>query len=420
MNTNVKNAAKLVPMSLCFSVGAVLFSSHAGGGFASGNQAYQNFVVNGWLAPISAIIAMLVLTITIREAMFLYNSRGLKSYKELFNCLYSPFDRIGAKNGKAAFRPEWLFEIFFYIMVLMAVAAAISTAASTLQQKIGLNYYTGIVLVGCVILLLTIFGVPLVRRASTVMGIAILATSVTIFAIGIFLAPDLKSAISTSFAADGFSKLPKAVMTGFVYAGFQCVVIPTMIVCGAPLTTRKACKNSMWISFGLNAVALTLSVFMLLGWAPVYTAVEGGVTIPTLTALNQMGMPWLSAVYSICLILCLISTGVTTVFGFTARFEKAKALSGIKSSTLRSAIVSALIMIAAMCVSTVGLSRIIKYGYGYCGYLAVAIIIIPFLTVGVYKNRRYVAEHPEYAGVPAKEIRRREEEKNVAAAGGAM
>ena len=405
---------KAVPMSLCFSVGAVLFSSHAGGGFASGNQAYQNFVVNGWLAPVSAIIAMLVLTITIREAMFLYNSRNLSSYKELFNCLYSPFDRIGAKNGKGGFRPEWLFELFFYIMVLMAVAAAISTAASTLQQKIGLNYYTGIVVVGCIILVLTIFGVPLVRRASTVMGIAILGTAVTIFAIGIFMAPDLGSAITVSFAQDGFSKFPKAVMTGFVYAGFQCVVIPTMIVCGAPLTNLKACKNSMWISFGLNAVALVLSVFMLLGWAPVYTAVESGVTIPTLTALNNMGMPWLSVIYSICLILCLISTGVTTVFGFTARFEKAKALSGIKNSTIRCAIVSSLIMIAAMAVSTVGLSSIIKYGYGYCGYLAVVIIIAPFLTVGVYKNRQFVKAHPEYAGMAMKEIRTAEAEKGLA------
>ena len=415
MQNNVKKA---VPMSLCFSVGAVLFSSHAGGGFASGNQAYQNFVVNGWLAPVSAVIAMLVLTVTIREAMFLYNSRGLTSYQELFNCLYSPFDRIGGKNGKGGIRPEWLFEIFFYIMVLMAVAAAISTAASTLQQKIGMNYYTGILVVGCVILVLTIFGVPLVRRASTVMGIGILATAVIIFTIGIFTAPDLKGSITTSFAADGFSKLPAAVMTGFVYAGFQCVVIPTMIVCGAPLTNLKACKNSMWISFGLNAVALVLSVFMLLGWAPVYTAVEGGVTIPTLTACNNMGMPWLSVIYSVCLILCLISTGVTTVFGFTARFEKMKALSGIKSSTVRCAVVSALIMAAAMCVSLAGLSRIIKYGYGYCGYLAVVIIIVPFLTVGVYKNRQFVKEHPEYAGMSATEVGRAVRGERLAAQSG--
>lgn len=38
-------------------------------------------------------------------------------------------------------------------------------------------------------------------------------------------------------------------------------------------------------------------------------------------------------------------------------------------------------MIISMSVSMIGLSKIIKYGYGYCGYLGIAIIIIPFLTV---------------------------------------
>ena len=41
-----------------------------------------------------------------------------------------------------------LFEIFFYIMVLMAVAAAISGAASALNNYFGLNYYLGVVIVG--------------------------------------------------------------------------------------------------------------------------------------------------------------------------------------------------------------------------------------------------------------------------------
>lgn len=40
-----------------------------------------------------------------------------------------------------------------------------------------------------------------------------------------------------------------------------------------------------------------------------------------------------------------------------------------------------------MTISLVGLTNIIKYGYGYCGYLAIAIVVVPFLTVGVYKNR---------------------------------
>ena len=94
------------------------------------------------------------------------------------------------------------------------------------------------------------------------------------------------------------------------------------------------------------------------------------------------------------------------MFGFVARFEKLKVLRRVKSGPVRSAIVSSFIIILAMTVSLMGLTNIIKYGYGYCGYLAIAIIIVPFLTVGVVKNRRFLMEHPEYRGVSGLKARR--------------
>ena len=121
-------AQKVGKMAI-FSVGAVLFSAHAGGGFATGNQANTYYVGLGWTGIVSAIIAMLLLILTMREAMVMYNQRNLTSAKELFENLYHPFDKL-----------EILFEIFFNIMVLMAVAAAISGAASALQQYFGFNY----------------------------------------------------------------------------------------------------------------------------------------------------------------------------------------------------------------------------------------------------------------------------------------
>ena len=44
-----KRIAK-TPFALAFSVGAVLFSAHAGGGFATGNQANTYYVGLGWPA----------------------------------------------------------------------------------------------------------------------------------------------------------------------------------------------------------------------------------------------------------------------------------------------------------------------------------------------------------------------------------
>ena len=55
------------PFFAAFSVGAVLFSAHAGGGFATGNQANTYYVGLGWAGIVSAIVAMLLLTLTMRE-----------------------------------------------------------------------------------------------------------------------------------------------------------------------------------------------------------------------------------------------------------------------------------------------------------------------------------------------------------------
>ena len=379
-----KRIAK-TPFIIAFSVGSVLFSAHAGGGFATGNQANTYYVGLGWAGVVSAVIAMLLLTLTMRQAMVMYNSRGLTSYKQLFETLYHPFDKI-----------EWLFEVFFYIMVLMAVAAAISGAASALQGYFGMNYYLGIVAVGAVVLVLTIFGAGIVRAASTYMGIAILITAITIYTVGIFKSDSsITSVLAADFTERGFAGIPQAIVNAFTYAGFQCVTLPTMIACGTPLKNRKGCGKAMWISFAMNTVALVLSIFMLLSWQGVYTAVEGGTTIPTLTACNAMGIGWLTTVYGICLLLCLISTGVTTIFGFVARFEKLPMFRAIPSAPVRSAIVSAFIIVVSMTISLAGLSNIIKYGYGYCGYLGIAVVVIPFLTVGVYKNRAYIRAHGE-------------------------
>jgi uncharacterized membrane protein YkvI len=375
--------SRKTPFMIAFSVGAVLFSAHAGGGFATGNQANTYYVGLGWAGIVSAVLAMALLTLTMREAMVMYNSRGITSYKQLFETLFHPFDKI-----------EWAFEIFFYIMVLMAVAAAISGAASALQGYFGVNYYLGIAVVGAVVLTLTIFGAGIVRAASTYMGIAILVTAITIYTVGIFKSGSgIRTVLAADFQTAGFGSVPRAILNAFVYAGFQCVTLPTMIACGTTLKNKAGCAKAMWISFAMNTVALVLSVFMLLSWRSVYTGVDGGSTIPTLTVCNAMGVSWLTTVYGVCLLLCLISTGVTTIFGFVARFEKLPVFQKIHSAPVRSAIVSAFIIVLSMTISLAGLTNIIKYGYGYCGYLGIAVVVVPFLTVGVYKNRTYLKSH---------------------------
>ena len=50
-----------------FSVATTAFAAHAGGGFATGNQENTWFVSLGWPAIVGVAVAMLLLSMTIRE-----------------------------------------------------------------------------------------------------------------------------------------------------------------------------------------------------------------------------------------------------------------------------------------------------------------------------------------------------------------
>ena len=222
------------------------------------------------------------------------------------------------------------------------------------------------------------------------MGIAIMFCVLIIYIVGIRKAGNFGTVMSASFAEQGFSQVPHAIGNAFTYAGFQCVTLPTMLACGAIFSGNKnhAEAKSMTVSFIMNTIALGLAVIMLMCWQSTYGSSEAGMVLPTLTTLKSMHMGWMMAIYGITLILCLTSTGVTTTFAFVSRFENSKIFSKVENPVKRRMAISAFIIILSMTISLVGLTNIIKYGYGYCGYLAIAIVVVPFLTVGVYKNRR--------------------------------
>ena len=370
-------------LAAAFTIGATAFAAHAGGGFATGNQANTYFVSLGWVSILSAVLAMVILALSVREAQIMWNTRNLKSYKELFSTLFHPFDRVA-----------YVFDVFYYIMILMVVASCIAGAASALKQYLGMPYQLAAVGIGLLILVLSIFGAGLIRKASTYMGIVILVLSITIYAVGLLKGHNLFAAMGSSFQSQGLSMLPKAVFNAFTYAGAQWVTIPGVLACGTILKTKKDCTKGMFFMLLFNCIGLGLSVLMLLSWHDYFMAIEGGSTLPTLTVLMNMDLGVLVIAYCVVLLLCMVSSGVVVVFGFVNRVENAKCLSFVKGKHVRRALIAAFIMLLSMSISFVGLTNIVKFGYGYCGYIAICVAILPLLTIGYFKNRKFVKAHP--------------------------
>lgn len=364
-------------ISAVMSVAMFIFATHAGGGFATGNQVNNYYVSLGWTGIIAIFVSMLVLMTTFKTAIKIYNKNQMKSYKELFNYIFHPF--------------EWLtsiFEIFFTLMVIMVISSSVSGSASAMNQYFSFDYNLATIVSAISILLLTIFGANFVRKIGSVMGIVILLTSLSVYLIGAVNGESIFPIVQKDFQIHGFSNIVRAIGIGFVYAGFQCVQIPGMLPVAKVLDNDKEVNKSMNISIVINTMALILSFVMLTSWSSYYKAIGGGKTLPTLLVTNAMGYRIIFIFYVISLIMCLTSTGVSITFGLVDRLENNKIFEKISNIYVRRIVIAFTAIIISSSISTVGLSNIIKYGYGYCGYLGIIAAIIPILIIGNIKYRK--------------------------------
>ncbi|MCD8036531.1 MAG: hypothetical protein LUE88_04000 [Clostridiales bacterium] len=360
-----------------FSVASVWFGTHVGGGFATGNQAIQYYVQYGWMACFLPMIAMGILALVLRECMIMATTRNMYTYKEVFTELWAPYIKM-----------EITMEIFNFVIILAAVGSAIAGAASLLET-FGIPYGVAVCIIGLLIVLLVIFGVNLVIKASTVMSIVILVASFTMYFIAIANHSSEIAAVITS----GEAQAGTAIWKTLVYSGFQCVAVPSMIAASSMLT-KKGVSRASFLGWLMNGLALTVSCIMLLGWHSEVVAAEA-TTLPNLFICNTLGIGVLSFCYQVSLFFAFISTCTTTIFTMVQKFENRVLVNSIKSLRVRRVIVAIICVLVCMCVSMVGLSNIIKYAYGYCGYLGLVVITLPVLTIGHKKNKEYIATHPE-------------------------
>ena len=354
------STTKVASWTAAFSVASVWFGTHVGGGFATGNQAIQYYVQYGWMASFLPMVAMGILALVLKEAMTMATTRNMYTYKEVFTELWAPYTKL-----------EITMEVFNFVIILAAVGSAIAGAA-TLLTNYGIPYGVAVCIIGLILVFLVIFGVGLIIKASAVMSIVILIASFTMYFIAIANHSD--SIIEAVTA--GNAQVGSAVWKTLVYSGFQCVAVPSMIAASSMLNVKGVKKAS------------------LLGWYDEVLAAEA-TTLPNLFVCNTLGIGALSICYQVSLFFAFISTCVTTIFTMVQKFENKVFVHSISKLIVRRVIVAIICIIVCMCVSMVGLDNIIKYAYGYCGYLGLVVITVPMLTIGHKKNKEYIAAHPE-------------------------
>lgn len=334
----------------------------------------------------------------------------------------------GAHAVIAAVGDDFLPDVRAHVFVKARVAAArlearlerLAGAGGIVKSLINLPDIICNLVIIALLILLSIFGVDLIIKASTVLSTAILIVTAILVVMGFVVPIDaVAQELATENAA--YASIPaiadvtsqkglEGVWRGvFVYAAFQCVSVPAMIAASTELT-HKGVKRASILGWLMNGGALAASGAMLLRWYPILTTIKsvGVDTVASIAArhigdvmklpnqsvvtLMGSGYTWLFVVYTILLFCAFVSTSVTLVYSMIQRFEGHCFPKAIKSKGVRSVIVGLIVIGLCYAVSLLGLSTIISKIYGYDGYYALIVVVLPAFIWGIPKIKKLSAD----------------------------
>nr|WP_300094890.1 hypothetical protein [Sedimentibacter sp.] len=363
----------------CFSVAAVWFGTHVGGGFAMGTQTVNFYSKYGWTALIMPAMAMLLLGIVFYYAYNFARLTKTYDYRGYIEKFYHPYDKFFAT----------ILDIAFIVFMCVPVGASLAGGATVLQTTFGVPYLLGAVIITAVFFISAIFGVKFIAKLSTVLTVVILITLLSIAFLGINLHfGQISEILANQKISEGFS-FKDAFINVFVYAAFQASIAPMISVAGI-IKNKKEVKATAAMGIIINATALTIMAVLLLGWLP--DIIKN--PLPVLTVVKELNKPILFWFYVIALLAAYLSTASTFLFAVGLRYKNAKFFNKLskenifnKKPEIRTYVVIFLSLVYCLIVSLGGLMPIILIGQKAMGYSYLFLIIIPHLIIGPKKCR---------------------------------
>ncbi len=359
------------------SLGAVMFSSYVGPGFASGTQTVQYFLTKGWIGVFLGLIVCGALALIVNLMTFEFNRvyRPL-NYREQADLIYrskAPRLIIGT-----------FVDIHGFLTPIVSVAAQISACSLLLNNLWGLPIPVGTVLYCVIVIALALFGAHVVRVTGSFLTCAILA--VTLY-IGITGIPNAWEGCM-QFIAEGST--PEDYGFSTIDAWYIMIVFMSNFLCGG-----NACVNAsrgVLVTRKDVIFSAVTNIFLCVAATMVYTVVfAAGMpeianeSLPTLWAIQNLcgGARGAQIIYAVLAIAAMLSTGIALTFGVANRWDKTlEKVWKNSTSFMRQASVAILIILICTVGSTFGILNIVKYGFTYLAKISWPVLCcLPCFTI---------------------------------------
>ena len=359
--------------SMILGVAFVWFTTHFGGGFASGAQIYSYYVRYGIWSLFLPLFAMAYNGVFFAYCLYFARKHEVYDYRSYNNAFYGRFAPLFSN----------LFELLYLCVMCVAPAVAFATGGATLSTLTGLPYLLCTFVIGAFIFVVSVFGTDLVRKVASVLSICIIAGLLIVYVPNIIAGAgkigDTVNAMKTADLLFG-----KALYAAFLYGTFQLANVAVFVQHAKSFEKPQDAGKSMAVGAVLNALLMIMVVF---GIMTVYQNPEmSQQSVPTLFMVQQgVGSKFMTPLISVLIILGAVSTAVNMVAAMVKRIHAGLAERSSRTETAGKISSTQILAALACCIADfliaqLGLLTLIQKAYSILAYLAIPVILVPYVV----------------------------------------
>lgn len=337
-----------------------------GGGYATGRELIEFFMPAGpWGGLLGMAVAMAVFGAVLAASFELVRLTRSYDYKSFFTLLLG--------------RGWVLFEIA-YVLLLIIVMSVLGAAAGEIGNKtFGAPPLAGTLALMAIIGLLVFHGSALVEKSTAWIALALYAAYAALIAwsLGAF----------GGQIAERFTAVPVGqgwFTAGLTYAGYNLSSAVAVFFCVRHATGRRDALVAGALAGPITMLPGVLFFTAMMAFHPEI----GGHSVPSAFLLARLEAPWFALAFQLVVFGALINTGTPLLHAINERVAKVwEARGRAMPRALRPALSVGVMALSVFAASAIGLVALIARGYGWLTWAFIVLLVVPVLTIGVWKIR---------------------------------
>lgn len=344
--------------------GLVVQAVIVGGGYASGRELVEFFLVHGVATGLLGL-AWTALLFRIGTAIAFELARRYCAFD------YRSFCRV--YMGRFAI----LFELGYFASLVLVLSIVSAAAAKLAGEVLGTPELLNAVAFMAVVAMLVFFGNHFVERLISGWSVLFYATYGALFATAIVRHGDALSAALAASPVD----LGTALREGTSYAGYNIAVLPVLIFVARNFRSRREAL----LSGALAGPLILLPGFAFLLVLAAFHAQVLDAPLPVTVVLEQLRVPPLGAFVKLVILGAMVKTGAGLLHGLNERIARGCQDRGTSMPDgLRPAVAFVAMALSVGVAARIGLVDLIAHGYRYSSAYFLLVFLLPLLTRGLW------------------------------------